>query len=38
MADARFREQLAASRQAVITGIVGKLSANADGVLGGSIV
>jgi hypothetical protein len=34
MADARFREQLSASRQAVIAGIVGKLSANADGVLG----
>lgn len=34
MADPRFREQLSASRQAVIAGIVGKLSANADGVLG----
>ena len=34
MADSRFREQLSASRQAVIAGVVGKLSANADGVLG----
>jgi hypothetical protein len=34
MADPRFREQLASSRQAVIAGIVGKLSANAETVLG----